>query len=215
VRCREEPSPSSPDRRCCLGCPWARLLDVRGRRISSNPTSIARGDIRAAMGSVDQIWGRLFFLVVVINNSDKPAPLGCSSVRGRPWPIMGPTAARTASCYRWLCSHWPLGGHPIVGGRRLTVPLLVAAGVSLQPEAPYRAPVTHTPLPGPRLRSTQRARQIISTKYHDFHDFGTLQKDYNYLGIWLTQLIGVHSVVASHEAAVAQVEQHINLLLDL
>ena len=132
VRCREEPSPSSPGRRCCLGCPWARLLDVRGRRISSNPTSIARGDIRAAMGSADQSWGRLFFLVVVINNSDKPAPLGRSGVRGRPLAHYGTCSCRQCFCCRWLCSHWPLAGHPVVGGRRSTVPL-VAAGVLVNP----------------------------------------------------------------------------------
>jgi len=81
VRRREDPSPGSPGRRCCLGRPWSRLLDVRGRRISGNTTSVARGNIRAAAGPADQGWGRLFFLVViVINNSDKPAPLGRSGV---------------------------------------------------------------------------------------------------------------------------------------
>ena len=129
VRRREEPSPSSPGRRCCLGRPWSRLLNVSGRQISGNPTSVARGDIRAAAGSADKSWGRLFFLVVIINNSDKSAPLGRSSVRGGPLAHYG-----TCSCWhclycRWLSSHWPLAGHPVIGGRRWTAPLLVTAGV--------------------------------------------------------------------------------------
>jgi hypothetical protein len=34
----------------------------------------------------------------------------------------------------------------------------------------------------------------------------TLQEDFNYLGGWSTQLVGMHPVVAPHEAIVGQVE---------
>ena len=129
MRRREEPSPSSPSRRCCLCRPRSSLLDVRDKRISSNLTSIARADIRAAAGSTDQSWGRLFFLLVAINNLDKPAPHGRSGIRGRPLAHHGTCSCRHYLGCRWLCSHWSLTGHPIVGGRCSTVPLFVTAGV--------------------------------------------------------------------------------------
>ena len=132
---REEPSPSCPGRCYCLGRPWSRLLDVRGRWISGNPTFVARGDIGAATGSADQSWGRLFFLVVVVNNSDKPAPLGRSGVRGRPLVHYGTYSYWQCLCCRWLCSHWPLVGHPIIGGRCWTAPLLVTTGVLVTPSS--------------------------------------------------------------------------------
>jgi len=94
VRRREEPSPSSPGRCSCLDRPRSRQLDVRGRQISGNPTSIAWGDIWAAAGSADQCWGRFFSLLIVVNNSDKPTPLGHSGVRGGPLAHYG-----TCSCW--------------------------------------------------------------------------------------------------------------------
>jgi hypothetical protein len=51
-----------------------RLLDVHGRRVLGNPTTIAHGDVEMA---ADQGRGRLF--LVVIDNPNKPAALGCSA----------------------------------------------------------------------------------------------------------------------------------------
>ena len=108
---------------------------MRGKRISSNSTSVARGDIRVAAGSTDQSWGRLFFLLVVINNSDKTATLGRPDVRGRPLAHYGTCGCRHRLYRRGLLSHQPLAGHPFVGGRRSMTPLLVAAGVSITPSS--------------------------------------------------------------------------------
>jgi len=81
VHRREEPSPSCLGRRRCLGHPWSHLLDVRSKGISGNLTSVAWGDIWVATS-----WGRLFLVVVVINNSNKPTTLGCSA--GQCWVFL-------------------------------------------------------------------------------------------------------------------------------
>jgi len=55
------------------------LLGVRGRWVLVNLTTIARGDIRAAAGSVDQGRGRLFLFVIIVDDSNKSVALGCSA----------------------------------------------------------------------------------------------------------------------------------------
>ena len=80
VRRNEDPSPGSPSRRRRLCSHWSCLLDVRGRRILDNPTTVALGDVGAAAGSADQGWGRLLLLIVVVDNSNKPVALGRSAV---------------------------------------------------------------------------------------------------------------------------------------
>ena len=75
----EDPSPSSPSRHRRLRSSWPCLLDVRGRRILGNPTSVARCNVGAVAGSADQGRGRLL-LVIIVDNSNKPAALGRSAV---------------------------------------------------------------------------------------------------------------------------------------
>ena len=45
----------------------------------------------------------------------------------------------------------------------------------------------------------QKYNKLLAKEYDTFR---TLQKDFNYLGGWSTQLVGVHLVVAPNEAVV-------------
>jgi hypothetical protein len=83
VRRSEDPSPNSPSRCHRLRPSWSCLLDVRGRWILGNPTTVAWCDVGVAAGSMDQGWGHLLLLLVV-DNSNKPTTLGRSADRSRP-----------------------------------------------------------------------------------------------------------------------------------
>jgi hypothetical protein len=54
-----------------------RVLDVRGGRILSNPTTIGRGNVWAAARPADQGWGCLFLFIVVVDDLKESVALGC------------------------------------------------------------------------------------------------------------------------------------------
>ena len=80
VRCSEDPSPGSPSRCRHFCSPRSCLLDVRGRWVLGNATTVAWGDIGAAVWPTDQGWGRLL-LLIVLDDPNKPSALGCLDVR--------------------------------------------------------------------------------------------------------------------------------------
>ena len=83
VRRSEDPSSGSPSRHRRFCSPRSDLLNVRGRWVLGNTTTVVWGDVRAAAGSADQGWGRLL-LINVVDDPDKPSTLGCSDVRSQP-----------------------------------------------------------------------------------------------------------------------------------
>ena len=135
VRCREEPSPSPPSRRCCFCPSRTYCLDVRGRRVPGYPTSVARRDIRAAMWSPDQGRGRLVLFVIVVDNPHKPVTLGGMAGRALAHRRVCSRPRWNCFCRGWLHSHWPLPGHSVIHGRCWTALVLVAAGVLETPSS--------------------------------------------------------------------------------
>jgi hypothetical protein len=135
MRHGEEPSPGPTSHRYCLCSSRSCWPDVSGRRVPGDPTNVARCDVRAAARSPDQGWGHLVLLVVVVDNPDKPASLGC--LAGRPFAhrrvCSRPCWNRL--CGRWLHSHRSLTGHSIISGPRWTVLIFFADGVLVTPSS--------------------------------------------------------------------------------
>jgi len=71
VRRSEDHSPGSPSSHHRFCSPRSCLLDMRGKRVLGNTTTVARGDIGAAAGPADQGWSRLL-LIIVLDDPNKP-----------------------------------------------------------------------------------------------------------------------------------------------
>ena len=93
VRRNEDPSPGSPSRRRRLCSSWSCLLDVRGRRIIGNPTTVAWGDVGAARGLRTKVGAASSSTSSSSTILTSRRRLGARLSKVDLWPIIGPAAA--------------------------------------------------------------------------------------------------------------------------
>jgi hypothetical protein len=125
-----------------VGCAWSERACSSGacamggssaRRVLGARTTL----IRTTTWSADQIWGRLLFLLIVINDSKQSSTLRRSGARSRALAGRGPLRRLSWHHPRLglLPSHRSLVGDSVIGGRHCLTVIFITTGVSITPSS--------------------------------------------------------------------------------